>query len=84
LAPHHSSAEPDGDRLRVRVLFAAEPEMLAVVHQRIDAALAAGRLVGPDGVATRWKLLDSGRPSRVTEPERLLAARLTRSGTDTP
>jgi hypothetical protein len=83
LAPHHSSVEREGDRLRVRVLFVAEPGMKAVVHERIEGALAGGRLVGPDGVATTWKLR-SGRPSRVTEPERLRAARLAGPETGTP
>ena len=83
LAPHHTTAERDGDGLRVRVLFVAEPGVKAVVHQRIGAALAGGRLVGPDGVATTWKL-NSGRPSRVTAPERLRATRLAGPESGTP
>src|SRR2546426_8114852 len=56
LAPHHSSAERTGGEVRVRILFATEPERESLVRERITAALARGRLDGPDGVTTRWEL----------------------------
>jgi hypothetical protein len=54
LAAHHTSAERFGDQVRLRMLFAAEPTDEVVVRARIDAALAAGELRGPDGVITLW------------------------------
>ena len=41
------------------MLFAAEPEREMDVRRRIDAALAAGRVAGPDGGVTRWRLRSS-------------------------
>jgi hypothetical protein len=36
-----------------------EPELEDQVRQRIEAALAEGRLVGPGDVVTTWRLLTS-------------------------
>jgi hypothetical protein len=58
-APHHTRAHREGDALHLRVLFAAEPERERDVRRRIDAALAAGRVAGPDGGTTRWQLRSS-------------------------
>src|SRR5215216_3199746 len=55
LAPHHSSADRVGDQVRVRVLFAAEPEVEDAVRERIDRALSEGRLNGTEGETTVWK-----------------------------
>jgi hypothetical protein len=57
LAAHHTSAERVGDELRLRVLFAADPDDEPLVRERIAAALAAGELLRPDGVPARWRLL---------------------------
>jgi hypothetical protein len=57
LAPHHTRAERDGNVVRLRIRFEAEPGDEALVRERITAALAAGELIGPDGVVTRWRLL---------------------------
>jgi hypothetical protein len=78
LAPHHSGAERVGDQVRIRVLFAAEPDGEGTVRRRVEAALAEGRLRGPDGLTTRWRLLSS-RPSDIAERERDHAQRLTRT-----
>jgi hypothetical protein len=78
LAPHHSSAQRVGDRVRVRVLFAAEPEMEDLVRERIDRALSEGPLNGPGGETTVWNLLSSQR-SWVTTQERDHAERLVRT-----
>jgi hypothetical protein len=56
VAPHHTRARREGEDLHLRVLFAAEPEREMEVRRRIDAAPAAGRVAGPDGGATRWRL----------------------------
>jgi hypothetical protein len=61
LAPHHSQIERAGDEVRVRVLFATEPEDEAEVRGRINEALAKGRLVGTDGEVTVWQVTRSGR-----------------------
>ena len=68
LAPHHTTAEPDGDRLRLRILFATEPDRVDEVRARIDAALAAGD----------WQLVSSGC-TRLEPTERPHARRLLRS-----
>ncbi|GAA4926743.1 hypothetical protein [Actinoplanes utahensis] len=48
--PHHTTAEQAGEALRLRVLVATEPDRIAEVRRRIDAALAAGD----------WRLITSG------------------------
>ena len=68
LAPHHTAAQPDGDRLRLRVLFATAPDRVAEVRDRIDGALAAGD----------WALESSGC-ARVEKEERPHARRLLRN-----
>jgi len=56
LAPHHVSARKDHDaELRVRILFAAEPDKEGEVRYLIEQALA-GQLKFPDGFATSWQL----------------------------
>jgi hypothetical protein len=81
LAPHHTAAERsgDGDEVRLRVLFAAEPAAEAEVRSRIEAALSRSGLTGPDGTTTRWRL-HSARPAPVREDEREHADRLTGAG----
>jgi hypothetical protein len=74
LAPHHTEADRVGDEVRLRVLFAAEPELEGTVRERIDAALADGQLSGPDGV-NEWRLRAS-RPAEVSAEERDHANRL--------
>jgi len=76
LAPHHTSAVRDGDVVRVRTLFACEPDREVDVRSRIDAALAAGR--GPSGGVDTWVLRGSGR-DEVHESERAHAGRLVHS-----
>src|SRR5579859_3957045 len=56
LAPHATDAQRSGDQVRLRVLFAAEPEAEAEVRRRIEAALSQAAQTGPDGVTTRWQL----------------------------
>lgn len=78
LAPHHTRADRDGDTVRLRILFATEPGQADEVRRRIGQALAAGELTGPDGTATRWRLVAS-EPSEPTEAEQDHAERLIRS-----
>ena len=78
LAPHHTSADRSGEVVRIRVLYATEPELAEDVRQRIDDALRDGSLRGPDGVVTRWTVLASGG-SEVSAEEHDHAERLTRS-----
>jgi hypothetical protein len=75
LAPHHTSAVRDAGEVRVRVLFATEPGSEQEVRRRIDASLRPGRLRGPDGVETRWRLVET-RPGAVSESETDHARRL--------
>jgi hypothetical protein len=75
LAPHHSRAARNGDEVRLRVLFAAEPASEAEVRRRIDDGLRTGELRGPDGTLTRWELRSSG-PGAVTDGEAEHARRL--------
>lgn len=76
VAPHHTSLSGQGSRRRVRVLFATEDE--PVVRRTIEAALASGRFVGPDGSENRW-VLRSSSPGRVADTERAYAATLVES-----
>ncbi|HEX8303955.1 MAG TPA: hypothetical protein VF612_03685 [Jatrophihabitans sp.] len=75
LAPHHTSADRDGDTVRIRTLFAAEPGHAEEVHRRIEQALRAGELSRPDGPNARWQLRHSA-PAEVSEAERDHAERL--------
>jgi hypothetical protein len=78
LAPHHTAAIRAGDEVRLRVLFAVEAELEPEVRHAVDAALAGGELIGPDGIATCWRLQGSG-PSVVLEREAAHAGRLVNS-----
>lgn len=68
LAPHHVAATPDGDVVRLRVLFAAEPADEAEVRRRISQALGSSRLLSPDGQLTEW-VVRSTAPGRVRPDE---------------
>jgi hypothetical protein len=79
LAPHSTvAAARTGDRLRLRVLFAAAPDDEDRVRALLSGALAGGWCEGPDGVRTTWRLRESG-PSAVRPEERSAADRLARS-----
>ncbi|MEU5864395.1 MULTISPECIES: hypothetical protein [unclassified Nonomuraea] len=78
IAPHHTTAERRDGAVHLRVLFAADAEAADEVRARIDAALARGALEGPDGVTTRWRLLDT-RPGRPHAEELPHAERLRNS-----
>ncbi|GAA0939435.1 hypothetical protein [Nonomuraea longicatena] len=69
IAPHHTDADRRDGTVRLRVLFAVEAEAEREVRARIDAALAQGTLKGPDGVTSRWRLLNA-RPG-LLHPEDL-------------
>lgn len=75
LAPHSTTAERSGDQVRLRVLFAAEPEAEAEVRGRIEAALSQTGLEGPDGVTTRWQF-HSAQADLVRDDEAGPAGRL--------
>jgi hypothetical protein len=73
VAPHHTSVQGRGRRRQVRVLFATEHE--DVVRRTIEAVLASGEFLGPDGLVHRWKLRSSA-VAPVADTERGHAARL--------
>ncbi|MFW3169583.1 hypothetical protein [Geodermatophilus sp. CPCC 206100] len=75
LAAHRTAAVRTGDRLAVRVVFAAVPDDEARVREVVHGALAGGHCTGPNGVDTAWRLLDDG-PSELRPDERALADRL--------
>lgn len=75
LAAHNSHAEVSGGQVHLRTVFAAEADSEDAVRQRIEQALSAGRLRGPDGVTTSWELRSS-RPAEVSSAEADIAARL--------
>lgn len=77
LSPHHVHVERVENDLRVRVLFAAEPETEREVRRRIDQALS-GQWEFPDGFTTPWRLLES-RPGDLSPEEVDQAQRLIRS-----
>jgi hypothetical protein len=76
LAPHPVSAGEDGGELRVRILFAAEPEE-GEVRRLINRALS-GQLKFPEGFTTPWRLRTSW-PSEVSAEETDHAERLIRN-----
>ena len=75
LAPHHTAAERDGDVVRLRILFAAEPGDEAEVRRRIGAALSGAALTTPDGSVARWRVVSAGpaavRPEEADHGRRL-------------
>jgi len=76
LASHHTRAERINGEVRLRTLFAAEPDLEGAVRQRIDVALSRGQSPGPEGAVTRWQLSTSRR-SEVSAEETDHAERLT-------
>ncbi|MGY1781979.1 hypothetical protein [Geodermatophilus sp. SYSU D01036] len=75
LASHHTSAERQGDRVRLRVLFAAPPAEEGRVRTLIRAALLAGEAHGPDGATASWRLVGE-EPGVVRDEERAHLGRL--------
>ena len=76
LAPHHSAVErADDGVLRLRVLFATDPDDESRVRSLIEQALSAGRLAGPDGRVSTWTLRSSAA-GRVRPDEADHAVRL--------
>jgi hypothetical protein len=78
LAPHHTRAERAGDEVRLRVLFAAEPDEESRVRAMIGDALAEGSGVNPEGGTTSWRLVGTWT-SQVRPEEEEHAGRLARS-----
>ena len=78
LAPHHTAVERDGDLVRLRVLFAADPGDEAEVRRRIAQALLDGHVVTPEGAEAEWELLSAGpgvvRPEEHDHGRRLVAS----------
>ena len=75
LAPHHTRAERSGDEVRLRVLFAAEPDEESRVRAMIDDALAEGTGTSSDGGTTSWRLIGTWA-SEVRPEEQEHAGRL--------
>ena len=76
VAPHHTStARTDDGDLVVRVLFACDPAAEDEVRRRVVDALGHGELVGPDGVRTRWTVLQDA-PGTLHPDEQERAASL--------
>ncbi|MDQ1530526.1 MAG: hypothetical protein QOE37_631 [Microbacteriaceae bacterium] len=70
LAPHWTGAQRDGGLLRLRILFAAEPDREAEVRARIGAALG--------GREPEWRLVTS-EPGELRPGERAHANRIAAS-----
>src|SRR5918996_4996512 len=75
LAPHHTAARREGNVVRLRVLFAAEPHDVREVRSRIDAALAGAEVATAKGT-TRWRLRSTApgtvQPDEAGQAERLV------------
>lgn len=69
LAPHATRVERNGGQVRVRTLFATEPDLEMEVRRRIDDALADGGQQAPTGETSTWEYQSSG-PGIVLESER--------------
>ena len=75
LSPHHTATARDGDRVHLRVLFAAAANDEPRVRDLVAEALEGGESTGPDGVRTSWRLLEQNR-SEVRPEEQAHADRL--------
>ncbi len=78
LAPHHTRAERAGDEVRLRVLFAAEPDDEPRVRAMVDDALAEGAGATAEGGTSSWRLVGTWA-SEVRPEEQEHAGRLARS-----
>ncbi|WP_448627814.1 hypothetical protein [Geodermatophilus sp. URMC 64] len=78
LAPHHTAASRSGEEVRLRILFAADPDDEQRVRAGIEEALARGAGDRPDGGRTTWRLV-SAAASELRPEEREHATRLARS-----
>jgi hypothetical protein len=58
LAAHYIGLQEDDTSVALRILFTTTPSQEEGVRVRIRRALASGTFVGPDGVASRWRLVD--------------------------
>lgn len=72
-APHQTSVEREGQRLRARIVFATDDEEDA--RRTLEQALTSGEFTGPDGGTTTWTLLTSAAAT-IAEEERSLGDRL--------
>jgi hypothetical protein len=77
LAPHHVAAARDDTVVRLRILFATEPDNEPEVRRRIDLALS-GQWELPGDLAAGWELRGSA-PAPLRPAESAHAARLARS-----
>ena len=77
LAPHFVDAVRDDCEVRLRILFAAEPDNEPEVRRRIDLALT-GQWELPDGCPVTWELRGSA-PAGVRAAESAHARRLAQS-----
>ena len=75
LVPHHTSPERNGGAVDLRIVFAVEPARESEVRGRIEKALASGSLTAPDGVITRWSVLEA-KAGVLTAAEREHAERI--------
>jgi hypothetical protein len=75
LAPHHTDYIRDGNDVKLRIVFAAEPEKEEEVRRRIEKALAGESLTKPGGVKTNWTYRGGG-PGVLNEAEREQARRI--------
>jgi hypothetical protein len=78
LAPHHTRAHRSGTAVRLRLLFATEPENESRVRALVDETLTRGWGDGPDGTRTGWQLVWAA-PATVLPEEEEHARRLVRS-----
>jgi len=60
--PHLTSAHTADDHLEVNVRLTCPDSDRETVLARIEAALATGFLLGPDGRKTRWTVLPDAPP----------------------
>src|SRR3954469_6093893 len=84
LAPHQTTVHRDPDdrrRLRLRCVLADDDDREAEVLALVAAALDGGRLTGPDGGTTTWRVLSQARGG-LADDEHELAWRLGQNRAD--
>ena len=62
--PHYSTLEPLADGLsRLVVDFNAAPQDVELVRAKIKAGVETERLIGPDGILSKWRVCKKGEGS---------------------
>jgi hypothetical protein len=74
--PHHTSISKQDEGVKLRTIFACNPEQEAEVRRRVVAGMTAGKLEGSPKGPSSWTIVSVGTDN-VLASEQELAGRLT-------